>query len=271
VQQLTATFADHGVWLVFFNVLVVQLGVPVPAYPTMIVAGALVARGELPAAAVILAALSAALVADFAWYLLGRKHGRSVLNALCRMSLSPDACVRQTEAIFTRFGMRALVASKFITGFSTVAPPLVGVMRVPPRTFLVYDALGCLLWVGSAVGIGLVFHGAVESALEFLAGLGRGALVLAGGALVLFVLYKWWQRQRFYKVLRMARITVDELRDLMQREPPPVVVDVRTEAGRRADPRRIPGATVLDLSAPGKTTDGELPLEPVREIILYCT
>lgn len=268
MQQLNAWVSQYGVLLVFANVLVVQLGIPIPAMPTLIVAGALAARGGLSAPAVLLAALLASLIADMAWYLLGRRYGLRVLKTLCRVSLSPDSCVRQTEGIFERWGMGALVLSKFITGFATIAPPLVGAMGVRPLTFVLYASLGALLWAGVGVGLGLLFHRAVEGVLAFLEGLGTFAFILVGSALLLLVVFKWWQRRRFYRTLRMARMSVEELRARMDAKQAPLVVDVRTESARRTDPRRIPGATTMAFSEIGEKLAG-LPFE--REVILYCT
>ncbi len=268
MHDLIAYVSRHGVWLVFANVLVEQLGIPIPALPTLIVAGALAARGDLSVTQVLLAALLASLIADSVWYALGRRYGNRVLKTLCRVSLSPDSCVRQTEGIFERWGMGSLVASKFITGFSTVAPPLAGAMGAKPAAFVFFDILGILLWAGSGVGAGFLFHDAIESVLKSLENLGTGALALLGAALVLFVLFKWWQRRRFYRTLRMARITVEDLRRRFEEEEQPVVVDVRSEAERRREPRRIPGAVTMEISE----IDAKLPgLPGGREIVLYCT
>lgn len=268
LEDLIAYVSRHGVWLVFVNVFVEQLGIPVPALPTLIVAGALAARGDLSAPQVLLAALLAAMIADAIWYALGRRHGNRLLKALCRVSLSPDSCVRQTQGIFERWGMGSLVASKFITGFSTVGPTLAGAMGAKPGVFLLYDVLGILLWAGAGVGAGLLFHDAVESVLVSLESLGTGALALLGTALGLFVFLKWWQRRRFYKALRMARITAEELARMLAIDQPPLVLDVRSETGRRSDPRRIPGAHAMSL----EELDEKLRALPTdREIVLYCT
>jgi membrane protein DedA with SNARE-associated domain len=268
LQHLITYVSRYGPGLIFANVLVEQLGIPLPSLPTLIVAGALAARGELSAPAVLLAALTAALLADSIGYALGRRHGHRILRILCRISLSPDSCVRQTEGIFARWGMGSLLVSKFIPGFSTVAPPLAGAIAVKRRTFLAYDALGILLWAGSGVGLGFVFHRAIERVIGVLETLGTSSLVLVVGALFLFVLVKWWERRRFHIALRMARITVEELRNLIGREEKPFIVDVRTEIARRADPRRIPGAMIVELSE----VDRKLTLVPRdREIVLYCT
>jgi hypothetical protein len=190
------------------------------------------------------------------------------LKTLCRVSLSPDSCVRQTESLFERWGMPSLLFAKFIPGFSTVAPPLAGALGASPASFLVYDAGGALLWAGAGVGGGMLFHRAIDRVLVFLTSIGSWAIVILAGALALFVAYKWWQRRRFYKMLRMARITVDELWRLIEDGQSPIVLDVRTAGARSADPRRIPGAAVLDASE----IDARLQeLSRDREIILYCT
>ncbi len=268
MSKLVAYVAHYGVLLVFANVLVEQIGIPVPALPVLIVAGALARDGRLSFALLLAAALVASLGADLVWYALGRRYGNRVLKTLCRVSLSPDSCVRQTEGIFERWGMASLVAAKFITGFSTVAPPLAGAMGAKLPSFLFYDALGTTLWAGGGLLLGYLFHSAIDDILSFLEGLGTGALYLVATGLVLFVLFKWWQRHLFYKTLRMARISVNELRSLFDGEPKPVVFDVRTPAERKYEPRRIPGANTMAVA----DLESKLPgISPETEIVLYCT
>jgi membrane protein DedA with SNARE-associated domain len=268
VSRLVAYVTQYGVALVFANVLVEQIGIPIPALPTLLVAGSLARGGKLSLLALIAAAVVASLGADTIWYFLGRRYGHRVLKTLCRISLSADSCVRQTEGIFQKWGMASVVVAKFITGFSTVAPPLAGAMGASLPQFLFYDALGTILWAGGGLLLGFIFHRAIEDVLSFLEGLGTGALYLLGTALVLFVLFKWWQRRRFYNALRMARISVGELARLFAAGEKPVVVDVRHEGERQRDPRRIPGAMTMGISE----IDAKLPgIRPDVEVVLYCT
>jgi membrane protein DedA with SNARE-associated domain len=268
MSKLVAYVSLYGVALVFANVLVEQIGIPIPALPALLVAGALVRAGKLSFLALLAAAVAASLLADTIWYFLGRRYGHRVLKTLCRVSLSPDSCVRQTEGIFEKWGMASVVLAKFITGFSTVAPPLAGAMGAKLPIFLFYDALGTILWAGGGLMIGFIFHRAIEDVLSFLEGLGTGALYLLAAALVLFVLFKWWQRRRFYRALRMARIGVEDLRSLFEKGEKPVIVDVRGPGERQRDPRRIPGAMTMDMSE----LDAKLPgIPPEVEIVLYCT
>lgn len=268
MSKLVAYVAQYGVALVFANVLVEQIGIPIPALPTLLVAGSLVRAGKLSFLALLGAAVVASLAADAVWFWLGKRYGHRVLKTLCKVSLSPDSCVRQTEGIFEKWGMASVVLAKFITGFSTVAPPLAGAMGAKLSVFLFYDSLGTILWAGTGLILGFVFHRAIEDVLGFLEGLGTGALYVLGGALVLFILFKWWQRHRFYRTLRMARIGVDDLRSLFEKGERPVVVDVRGPGERQRDPRRIPGAMTMEENE----LDAKLPgIAPEVEIVLYCT
>ena len=106
--------AQYGLALVFANVLAEQIGLPVPAVPTLIVAGALAADGTLSALTLFGVAVVASGIADTIWYVAGRLYGRAVMRTFCRISLSPDSCVRQTEDRFERWGALTLVLAKFI-------------------------------------------------------------------------------------------------------------------------------------------------------------
>src|SRR5436190_18340840 len=235
----------YGVSLVFLNVFAEQIGLPVPAVPTLIVAGALARNGRMSSTHVIvLAAVAASLIADWIWFLLGRRYGYRVLRTLCRISLSPDSCVRETEAKFERWGLKSLLIAKFVPGFSTVAPPLAGAAKKSTFAFVIYDGIGALLWAGSAVAAGRAFHRAIDRIILALENLGGWALVILALAVALFIMAKWAQRVSFYRRLRMARIHVHELKAMLDRGEKPLVLDVRSASGRERDPRRIPTAIV---------------------------
>ncbi|HEY2623531.1 MAG TPA: DedA family protein, partial [Dyella sp.] len=227
-HHIVELIAQYGLLLVFINVLVEQAGAPVPAVPTMIVAGALAAADRLPLSGVLAVAVVACLVADFAWYAAGRYYGGGVMRTLCRISLSPDSCVKQSELRFQRWRGGMLLLAKFVPGLSTVAPPLVGAMGLRAAPFALFDGLGSLLWVGVAVSLGYVFASQIDDVLQALANAGSIALLLLGCLLALYITGKWWQRHRLLRTLRMARITVEELNQAFTDGRMPAVVDVRS-------------------------------------------
>jgi hypothetical protein len=210
----------------------------------------------------------ASLLGDLVWYVVGRIYGLRVLRLLCRVSISPDSCVRQTEDRFLRWGAPSLMIAKFVPGYATVAPPLAGALRVKFASFLGYSAISAALWAGLAAGVGMMFSSQIERLLMELEQMGGYAVVLIGVALLLFIAFKWWQRWRFFKVLRMARISVADLYRSIEQGERPVVVDVRSAGARSLDPRGIPGAVAVDIERLDEVTS-QLPAD--RDIILYCT
>lgn len=266
MNELLHRLLRHGLSLVFANVFLEQIGAPIPAVPTLIVAGALAAKGRLPLLPLLGVALVASVVADVVWYLIGRWKGHKVLRILCRISLSPDSCVRQTESLFERRGALSLLFAKFIPGFNTVAPPMAGTMGTSLPAFLLWDSLGSLLWIGAAVTVGWIFHTAVGRALTYLDTLGFWALIILAVGLALVVAVKYFQRRRLLRLLELARITVYELRDLIDRGEAPVIVDVRTQS--RFHVGHIPGALRMTLEELDEKL-ADLPRE--RDIVLYCT
>lgn len=268
MQDLVDLLAKYGLLLVFVNVLVEQVGLPIPAVPTLIIAGALATTGQLSAPAVFGVAFVASFIGDGLWFVGGRIYGRRVMSLLCRISLSPDSCVRQSESHFERWGKAVLVVAKFIPGLSTVTPPLAGAMRMGWPSFVVLNGLGILLWAGAAIGAGMLFHDELGRLIARLEGYGAAAVELVAMLLAAYVAFKWWERRRFYRALRLARISVEELRRLIEGGKQPIVVDVRSPVARKTDGRLIPGALVMDVAA----SDARLRQLPTdRDIVFYCS
>jgi len=260
--------AAFGPGLIFLNVLLEQLGAPVPAIPTLVVAGALAADGRLSGAAVGVLAVAAWLIGDSAWYLAGRAYGIRVMKLLCRISLTPDICVSQTQTSFERWGAGALTFAKFVPGLSMIAPPLAGATRMSYPRFVAFSVLGALLWVGAALLAGLLLRSQIVRLLPQLAALGGSAAALLLVLLAAYIAFKWWERRRFYAALEMARISAVELYDRIQRGAAPTIVDVRSATARGLDRRRIPGALHVPVEAVAQHLGG---LSRDSEIIFYCT
>ena len=266
-QELISNIGQYGVALVAANVLIEQIGIPVPAVPTLIVAGAVAADGQLPLPALFAWSVAACLAADCGWYLVGQRYGIRVLKTLCKISLEPDSCVSQTQTRFERWGVNSLVIAKFVPGLAIIAPPMAGALRIGWLRFLILSSCGAALWVGSGLLAGVIFKAQIERLLGHLSE--YGSIAGAGVAILLaaYIAYKWWERRRFYRMMRMARISVVDLYDLIQAGASPLIVDVRSITARALEPRRIPGALHVPLQDIAHHLK-ELPRD--REIILYC-
>lgn len=271
MEELANQLGRYGLILVFFNVLLEQAGLPIPATPILVLSGALAATGTMSAPLVLLTAVCASLLADSVWFALGKRQGRRILKKICRISLNPESCVRQTERLFDRYGLYSIMAAKFAPGFSTVAPPLAGAMGVGFVMFVIASSAGALLWAGGSFAVGWIFHGTIDRVLQWLEGIGFWGFLLVGALFFSFVAFKWWQRRRFYRLLRMSRISPAELRKLLDGGRDTLIFDVRTDTGRRQDPRRIPGALILHAEDSNELDARLISLPRDRDIILYCT
>lgn len=267
-QELLLTLSQYGLAVVALNVLLNQIGLPVPVVPTLIVAGAIAVGGKLPVPALFSVSVAACLIADCGWYWVGQRYGIRVLKTLCRISLEPDSCVSQTQVRFERWGVNSLVIAKFVPGLSTIAPPMAGAMRIGWPRFVFLSILAASLWVGAGLGAGMLFSAQIERLLAYLDRIGSIALLIALTLLAAYVAYKWWERRRFYKMLRMARISVPELYALIQQGAQPLIIDVRSPTARALEPHWIPGALAISLPDVGLHLQ-DLPRD--RDIILYCT
>ena len=258
----------HGYIVLFTSVLAQQLGVPLPSTPFIIAAGALSYSGKLNWAAVLFLACSAALIADFVWYEIGRVRGTRVLQFLCRISLEPDYCVRRTENTFARHGAQILIVGKLIPGVSTLATPMAGIYGLSRPRFLYFDGLGVLLWIGTFELLGYLFSDQLGDVVTYASRFGGLLSVLLVGGLLAYVGWKYAQRRRFLRSLRIARVTPEQLKAELDSGVDLAIIDLRHALDYQEEPRILPGAIRLpaeELEQRGK----ELPQG--KTLVLYCS
>jgi len=245
-----------------------QLGLPVPAVPILIAAGVLSAMGQLTFTGAFALGVLACIIGDSAWYGIGKWKGTAVLKTLCRMSLEPESCVRQSSNFITRYGGRSLVIAKFIPGIGGVAVPLAANSNVSLVAFIVYDFLGCVAYIGGYLLLGRLLGDRIDK-LDVVAGSMKTATAgFAALGTVGILGWRYRQRRKFLSDLRMARIKPDEVMAMLSRGEKPYIVDLRHPLDFLPDPRVVPGAVRM---TPDEVTARQLEIPRDREIILYCT
>lgn len=262
-----SALSDFGYAGLFLWVFLEQIGVPIPAVPVLVAAGAFVSSGRLALLPCLLLVLGASLAADFIWYYLGRVRGHTILNLLCRLSWKPDSCIGTTTNIFAKHGARTLLFAKFIPGLSTIAPPLAGVVKLSPARFALYDGAGAVIWglVPLLAGMGL------KDALPHLLFLLRHDwpwLIVAATAG--WALWNYLRRRAFVRELELGLalgIEADELKAMIDRGEAVAFLDVRPAMERWLQPDGLPGALTIPY-ADFKARRAELPLD--RVMVPYC-
>ena len=232
----------YGYLLLFAWVLVEQLGVPLPAMPVLLAAGALSAQHEFSLPLALAAGLAAALIADSAWFFIGRRYGHHVLRVLCKMSLEPTTCVRRTTDAFGRRRAGTLIIAKFVPGLATLAPPVAGQNGMGYWPFLLYDGIGSTLWLGGLLAVGRFFGDLLKREPSLLNWVGRfsGALLIFG--ILGFFLGRVYRRRMVLKKLVASRLEPEELKRQLDAGEPVYIADLRHPLELLSDPFTLPGA-----------------------------
>lgn len=266
-MSIEALLSQHVVLATTLAVLLHQIGLPLPSIPVLIWAGAITSNQPLLAGATFVLSTLAGTAGDLPWYWAGHRYGYRILRLVCRITISQDACVRQTESAFEKRGPAMLVSGAFLPGLGSIAASMAGALHLPMRSFILYDTVGSALRSAAGLALGFVFHHQIEWLLARLADLGAKATLVVVGLFVAYIAYRFVQRWLFLRSLRAARVSVHELHDMMEHGADPVVLDVRTEAHRRLDGRQIPGARSVNLEDLATTLDA---VSREHEVVVYC-
>jgi len=268
MNDVVAFLERYGEWVLVGAVFAQQIGVPIPAIPVLLGAGAIAGAGKMHFGIALVLAVIASIPGDLFWYVLGWRRGRSVLATLCRISLEPDSCVRRTEAFFVKHGPASLLVARFLPGLSTVATPLAGVFRVRFARFLAYDVAGAFLYAVVFLGLGYVLGDRLERLAGNIGEFGTIVTVLVVAAAIGYVAFRLGQRQWMIRRLRVRRVEVDDVKRMLDGGDELVIVDLRSAADLVDEPFVLPGALRVDI-AQIETEGFVIPRD--REIVLYCT
>ena len=141
MNDLLDLLIHHEAALVLVVTFAARVGLPIPAAPLLVMAGGLAVGGLVSLPLVFASSVLANVLGDWVWFQAGRRFGYRVMAQVCRFSLSPDSCVRQSESLIARWGGSSLVAAKFVPGVSVVAAPMAGALGMSLPRFVWFDAL----------------------------------------------------------------------------------------------------------------------------------
>ena len=270
MTEPTHAWWNFGYAGIFAFVFMEQLGIPIPAFPALLAAGALVASGTLNLPVCVIVAVVAALAADNIWYGIGRARGHSVLHLMCRLSWKPDVCVGKTKSLFAQHGAKSLLFAKFIPGLSTLAPPLAGITQVPFNRFIFYDGMGTLIWAIPPLLVGAYLQKSSEALASKVHPMMPYLPWICVAMIFAVLVWRFFNRRNYLRVLRQTMregIDPEELNRMIGRADDIVVVDIRDEMTARANPITIANARWIPLPSLASRMN-ELPTD--KPVIVYC-
>jgi membrane protein DedA with SNARE-associated domain/rhodanese-related sulfurtransferase len=258
----------YGYLLLFAWVLVEQFGIPLPATPVLLAAGALSAQHEISFPLALAAGLTASLMADSGWFLIGRRYGHHVLRILCKLSLEPTVCVRRTQNSFGRRRAVTLMIAKFVPGLATLAPPVAGQNGMGYWPFLLFDGIGAAAWLGTLLAVGRFFGDLLQRDPGLLDWAGRFSGALLVLAILGFFLGRVLRRRMVLKKLVAARLEPEELKRQLDAGEEVFIVDLRHPLELLTDPFTLPSA-IHFVPETLAARHQEIPRD--RDIVLFCS
>jgi rhodanese-related sulfurtransferase len=190
------------------------------------------------------------------------------MRGLCAFSLAPDTCVRKTEVSFQRQGWKALVVAKFVPGLALFAAPVAGALRMAFAPFVVFDAIGSLLYNVAVIGLGYALHTQLDRVVGWFRAAGRAAVPLVVGAIVAYWAWRLFQKRRIIRLLRTRRLTPEQLRARLEADEPIRIIDLRATIEYEVTRQTVPGAIRMD---PEELEDRHQEIPRDCDIVLYCT
>jgi membrane protein DedA with SNARE-associated domain len=265
MDDFAVLVARYGLAAVFLFTFLENIGLPIPVFPVLMLAGAYASTRHAVLPWMVCAAVAGALLADGIWYFVGRWRGKRVLDRLCRISFNPDACLERAVDGFHRRMAATILFAKFLPGVNTIMPPLAGVAAMPFSAFLLLDLAGALLWAGAGVALGFAFGERIAETARGVQGT-MGWLLLSG----LTATLAWRIGYRFWLVKRYGgnRVDPDEVHRRMREGEDLLVIDLRRDDDFAASDRMIAGAARL---RPASFHRHAMHLPRDRDLVFYCT
>jgi len=267
MNTLVDLVQTYGLWLVFLITLLQSIGLPLPAFAVLIVTTAVTPPTEANIIMLILTGSLGTLAGDLILYFAGKRYGTGILGKLCKISISPDTCVRSTGDIFERYGAPALTIVKFVPGLSTLAPVVAGVYAMQVTLFVLFSSIAALIYLGAAVALGAVFRHEVDGLIAALSHYGKLGGLFVVVLFGLYLLFKWFRRYRLIRQFETDRVTVNDLIELLDGESNPVILDARP-IDQRTRNGFIPGSVSIDENSFNDIADR---YAKHKEIVIYCS
>jgi len=191
MPDISQIITDFGPWAIFGLILIESFGIPVPGETALISAAILASQGKLPIVELLLAAWAGAVIGDNIGYAIGRFGGRRVVLRYGGRIGITDARLDRIEAFFQRHGALIVIVARFFVGLRQLNGIVAGIGRMPPARFMLYQAIGALLWV-SLWGFGVYWFGEhFKHAVEQLGPFGLYIMAtVAGMALVAWIVWR---------------------------------------------------------------------------------
>lgn len=194
-DEILAALLVYGYPVLGLTLLLGTMGAPFPSALSVVVAGSLIAQGQMSWLWSGMIAVTCSVLGDIVGYGIGRLLGREFLERRGRWLGITNARRARVELLFKQWGVVFVLLSRSLVSFLSSAVNLfAGAGRYPLRAFLPFAIVGRLIWTLAYLGLGYGFAVVLEASADFLSSLSVVILALAALAGLGFMIYRQHRR-----------------------------------------------------------------------------
>jgi membrane protein DedA with SNARE-associated domain len=182
---------DYGVGAVLVILTLESLGVPLPGESLLVFASLLAARGEMSFPALLLFAWIGGVIGDNIGYVIGRMLGRTLISRYGQKIGLGAERLGKIEAVFVRYGPATVGIARFFPLLRQLNGVVAGTLKMNWWTFLLFNALGCALWVAGWGLAGFYFGAHVSKITALVHHFGLSGAILLVLALSVALAYRF--------------------------------------------------------------------------------
>ena len=207
LNALSGTLQHYGLWAIGLLITLEDFGIPVPG-ETILIAGAIFAgAGRINVVALGAVAFVAAVTGDNIGFAIGHFGGRALALRFGKYVFLTEERLDKAEAFFDRRGSIVITFARFVEGLRQANGIIAGITGMHWLRFVVFNAIGAALWVGTWVTIGYFAGNNITTVYHYIT---LYSYYVLAGLVVLIVGYIVWRRRRRHHAAASAASETDE-------------------------------------------------------------
>ena len=259
LNALSSPLQHFGVWAIGFLILVEDFGIPVPG-ETILIAGAVYAgAGRLNVVAVGVVAFIAAIIGDNIGFAIGHFGGRALALRWGKYVFLTEERLDKAEQFFDRRGAIVITFARFVEGLRQANGIIAGITGMHWLRFLVFNAIGAALWVGTWVSLGYLAGDHITTIYHYINLYSYYVLIALAVLLVGYIAWRLRRRRRRQTPAAAARADeTDETRSTGEVAETTAGEDEGTAAGEPEAAAMAPGEDEASGITPSEDKSGEV-------------
>jgi membrane protein DedA with SNARE-associated domain len=155
-------------------------------------AGFFIHQGYLSFIPTVVCAAAGGMLGDQLFFLLGRRYGQRILARFPSLTSHVD----RVNQLIIKHNTGIIIGVRFMYGLRIAGPIALGMSHTPIRRFIIFNAIGAIVWAVLIVTIGYLFGQTVQWLFKDFQRYEKFGLIAVVVALVAFAVIRYWIKRR---------------------------------------------------------------------------